>query len=157
MKRYIDRETNKHLYQNHIDIKLSEMRSRILRGLYDSVDGIVVATTQSLVSKFLSEDIANNAIEACIQANQNHIDFWMKEKYEKRIVFEYFSTEKLGFALAQGTDFNNKYAMYGIRLVLEDMGNYYRIVNAYPIPNKQLKQRIARDRKLWNIQRKERH
>lgn len=155
MKIHDDIELPPHIIEEHINIDDSMMIDRLINGTFRNLR--YTTYSQKIVTKFFNEEKAKQMISIAIIQNEFRLKEWMKLRYEKKIVLNYYSLEEIGYGIAKGTDFNIHYPMTGICVVLElgYNGNNFNILTAYPIPSPFIIDIINKDKKkYWKFKNK---
>lgn len=160
MKLYDKVEINEccHVLENHVNLDDQDMIDRLIRGDMDN-NFQYFGDRRDLATKFLSKEIAENAIYETIVKNDDSIKRWLEFRTEKRIIVSRDFKTQIGYGYAKNTPFSNKYAMYNCIVVLKlgYNGDLFEIVTAYPAPNYDMSKKIAEDRAHFRNNRKKKH
>lgn len=145
-----------HTYEEHVNVTDKDLIDRLLYGTYDI--GKYMDDRRSICTRFLSEEIAFKSIERALKIRTDEIQEWMKLGYQAKLEIMVNFTSQIGVGYAKGTSWKEPYPMFKVRVILKADAHFreYSIVTAYPIPNKQISQKIAADRSAYYAARRNR-
>lgn len=135
-----------HTLSTHVNVSDSDLIERIL---YGDLHGFrYIGETKALATKFDSEKIMVKAIKATLEANKIIINRWTDFRDEKVIAVRAKFQNPIGYGIAKGTPFTNKYPMSTVVVILSlgYNGSDFRIVTSYLEPNLMISEKIQRDR-----------
>lgn len=144
-----------HVVEEHIEVTDADLIERIIIGTYDCGTYDTNSHIRS-ASRFTSHDIAMRVMEITLEKNQDVIDEWLKWNNGARTIIRATFSKPIGHGFVKGTSFKHSYAMHRCVIVLEADAHYrsYRIITAYPAPNKAVNQAIFEDRQNFYANRR---